>query len=434
VERLRWLYPGLKVKRWLGLALLGMGFIFIGLVILLGPGHLAELWKHSLFILGELVGSYTAYNGVLILAAGIFLFWFGIRCAFRSIVETLIPDKDSKMLPRIVQRKRQMERGPKIVAIGGGTGLPNLLRGLKPFTDNITAVVTVSDDGGSSGKLRGEMDMLPPGDMRNCLLALAETEPLMKQIFNYRFTTRGELQGHNVGNLIIAALIDRVGYREALFSISRVLAVKGKVLPVSDKSLTLEATYTDGSQVVGESSIPIPGKTIHKIQFQESDVDPLPEVISAIGEADAIILGPGSVYTSIIPNLIVPGVVEAISMSPALKIYVSNIMTQPGETDGYKASDHLKAICRHTGHSEFIDTVVVNKGFRLDQDDEVFSKYLEEGQEPVEADMHNLEKYHVHIISKHLSRKDSFIRHDSEVLGKVLMREIWKEKSHGESK
>ncbi|MGI6662784.1 MAG: gluconeogenesis factor YvcK family protein [Bacillota bacterium] len=223
----------------------------------------------------------------------------------------------------------------RIVAIGGGTGLASVLRGLKSLDCDITAIVTVADDGGSSGRLRKDMGMLPPGDIRNCLLALAEAEPDMTSLFNHRFA-RGALAGHNFGNLFLAAMTEMTGdFQLAVKTMSRILAVKGRVVPATLSDVTLRADMEDGSVVLGEYAIPQVRKRIRKLSLVPPDPPALDEAVSAIGGADGIIIGPGSLYTSVIPNLLVPGIREAIAASSAKKLYVCNIMTQPGETDGY---------------------------------------------------------------------------------------------------
>ncbi len=422
MDFVRWLYPGLKVKRWICIILMGILLMMLGLIILLGPTNLAALSQRSLITIGELLGSYSPYNGLFFLAVGGIFSWYGFKKTIYSVLSAVVPEEEEKLL-ELLNRRRQKNTGPKVVALGGGTGLPNLLRGLKPYTGNITAVVTVSDDGGSSGKLRGELGMIPPGDVRNCLLALADAEPLMSEIFDYRFTSGEELKGHNVGNLIIAALNNKHGFKDSLASISKVLAVKGKVLPITDKLLTLKARFTDGSEVTGESSISNRTDPIEQLYLEEQDTEPLPEVLQAIKDADAVILGPGSLYTSVLPNLLVPGIAREIKKSQATKIYVTNIMTQPGETDNFTASDHLKTIEKHVGKG-IVDTVVVNDDLEAKQD--ILDKYLKEGQKPVELDWDELKKLDVQIINKNFNRRDSLIRHDSNFLGKTIIKELLK--------
>lgn len=424
MAKLKWLYPGLNVKRWIFLAFLGLFLIVAGAVLVVGPIKITLIGQDMIENITYLLGWHSFYSGIIIFLLGLLFMYLGVKKAFRSIVRELLPE-DEERLAEVLYEKRQMKKGPKILAFGGGTGLPVVLRGVKIYTSNITAVVAVSDDGGSSGKLRGELDMLPPGDIRNCLLALADTEPLLERIFEHRFKKGKELSGHNVGNLIIAALNENMGFLDSIKTLSKILAVKGKVLPVTDKQLTLEALYKNGKKIKGESKIPQGGEKIENIKLKNDNIEALPEVKKAIREADAIILGPGSLYTSIIPNLLVPGVVEEIEKARVPKIWVANIMTQPGETDEYTVLDHLEAIKRHAG-SYLVDTVMVNvpKNFSSD----TLEKYRTEEQEPVELNYRSLKKLGFKVVQKDFAAKSELIRHDHEALGREIMKEIVREK------
>ena len=280
----------------------------------------------------------------------------------------------------LLYEQNLLSRAPRVVVIGGGTGMPVLLRGLKELTSNLTAIVTVADDGGSSGRLRGELGILPPGDIRNCLIALATTEPLLEQLFQYRFNTDSQLDGHSFGNLFIAAMSEITGdFEAAVKESSKVLAVRGRVLPVTLDNIGLGAELVDGRVVYGESNITADPVAIKKVHILPADVTPLPEALLALQEADAIVLGPGSLYTSVIPNLLVPGIAQAIADSNATKIYACNVMTQPGETTGYTASDHLRAILQHTT-PELVDYVLVNTAAI---EPALLQRYQAEGAEPV---------------------------------------------------
>jgi uncharacterized cofD-like protein len=306
---------------------------------------------------------------------------------------------------------------PRIVCLGGGTGLPNLLRGLKLYSDNITAIVTVADDGGSSGVIRNELKIPPPGDIRNCLLALANTEPFMEKLFQYRFTN-GSLKGHSFGNLFIAAMTEMFGNFElAIKESSKVLAVRGTVLPSTLEDVILEATYEDGEKAYGESHIPICGKRISRVTIKPSNAKPLRESLEAIEKADAIILGPGSLYTSLIPNLLVKDLTEAVCKSNARKIYVTNVMTQPGETDGYTASDHVKAVIKHSSH-DVIEYVVVNTE-QIPEDLRI--RYLSDGSTPVECDTQVIKQMGYKVIAKPVINPTDVVRHSSEKLAETIM-------------
>ncbi|MFO7152424.1 MAG: YvcK family protein [Bacillota bacterium] len=305
----------------------------------------------------------------------------------------------------------------KIVAIGGGTGLPNLLRGLKRYTHDITAIVTVADDGGSSGILRDELKILPPGDIRNCLLALANTEPLMERLFQYRFSA-GSLKGHSFGNLFLAAMTEILGdFELAIKESSKVLAVNGQVLPSTLTDLVLAAEFEDGTVVEGESRIPKMGRRIKKIKIVPEDAKPLPEALEAIERADAIIIGPGSLYTSILPNLLIKDLAEAIRNSKAKKIFVVNVMTQPGETDGYTAFDHVKAIMDHAGEN-LIEYVLINTEKIPEH---LLSKYLADGACPVRCDEGNIKRLGCRVVYGELLGFADVVRHDPIKLAKAIM-------------
>ncbi|QAY67324.1 gluconeogenesis factor YvcK family protein [Paenibacillus protaetiae] len=312
-----------------------------------------------------------------------------------------------------MDNRQKMKDRPKIVVIGGGTGLSVMLRGLKEKPLDITAIVTVADDGGSSGILRNELQMPPPGDIRNVLMALADVEPLLTGLLQYRFNNGSGLAGHSLGNLMLAAMTDIAGdFVTGIKELSKVLAVRGRVLPAAGEAIVLKAEMEDGSIVVGESLIPKAGKSIRRVFIDPAHVEPLPEAVEAIRQADAILIGPGSLYTSIIPNLLVPKLAEAIIESAAVKLFVCNVMTQPGETDDYSVSDHMDAIERHIGHQLF-DYVIVNDG---EIPPEVKSKYGEKGAHEVTLDFEEINKRGCHVIADKLVLFRTYLRHDAERL------------------
>ncbi|MNZ60653.1 Gluconeogenesis factor [compost metagenome] len=306
------------------------------------------------------------------------------------------------------------QRIPRIVVMGGGTGLSVMLRGLKERPLDITAIVTVADDGGSSGILRNELQMPPPGDIRNVLTALADVEPLLSDMLNYRFSAGSGLAGHSLGNLILAAITDISGdFVTAVRELSRVFAVRGRVLPAAGQAVVLNAEMEDGSIVTGESKIPEAGGGIKRIFLEPEEVEPLPEAVEAIREADAILIGPGSLYTSIIPNLLVPKLAEAIlENDTAIKIFVCNVMTQPGETDNYTVSDHLQAVYDHVGHHLF-DYVIVNDGEIPAQ---VQDFYAEKGAKPVQVDWDVVTGRGYKVIADTLVLFRRYLRHDADKL------------------
>lgn len=313
----------------------------------------------------------------------------------------------------------------KVVVIGGGTGLSTMLRGLKQYTSHITAIVTVGDDGGGSGKLREDLGMLPPGDIRNCILALADTEPLMEDLLQYRFT-EGSLKRQCFGNLFLAAMAGiSENFEDAVQKMSSVLAVKGKVLPVTLDDMKLIAELENGEIIEGESKIPseviVRNTRIKKIAIKPIDAKPLEEAIKAINNADVIIMGPGSLYTSIIPNLLVKGIPEAICKSPAKKVYISNVMTQPGETDGFKVSNHLKVLMDY-GVAENIDYVIANNGI-IPPD--IKEKYAKENAELVVLDYENISNLNVNVIEADLIKiTKRYVKHNAEKLAELIMKNI----------
>ncbi|MBI5123872.1 MAG: YvcK family protein [Candidatus Omnitrophica bacterium] len=311
-----------------------------------------------------------------------------------------------------------MEKGPKVAVVGGGTGLSTLLHGLKEYTSNITAIVTVADDGGSSGRLRQDFDVLPPGDIRNCLVALADAEPLMGKLFQFRFEEGTELKGHNFGNLFITAMSKVTGdFDAAIKESSKVLAIRGSVVPSTLDKVTLVAEHQDGTESIGESQIPKIQKSIKRIYLRPSGSRPTHEAIEAIRKADIIVLGPGSLYTSIMPNLLVDKIHKEIIASKAVKVYVCNIMTQKGETDGYKASDHLRAIIEHAAPG-IVDYCIINTAKIHDG---ILSKYEEEGSYQVIADSDSLKKMKCKVIEAHIVTVKDYVRHDSEKLAKIII-------------
>jgi uncharacterized cofD-like protein len=318
-----------------------------------------------------------------------------------------------------MEEKPNLLRKPRIVVIGGGTGLSVMLRGLKNKPLEITAIVTVGDDGGSSGILREELQIPPPGDIRNVITALSDTEPLMEEVLKYRFNSGGTLAGHSLGNLILAAMTDITGdFVTGITELSRILAVRGRVLPAANHAIELKAEMSDGSFVVGESAIPESGLAIRRMFIEPADVEPLPEAVHALKEADAILIGPGSLYTSIIPNLLVPKLAEAIVQSDAVKLFVCNIMTQPGETDDYSVSDHLNAVYRHIGQHLF-DYVLVNDEEIPPQ---VQGMYAEKGSKVVSLDLDEVKAMGYKVISDCLVQFRTYLRHDADKLSEHIYR------------
>ncbi len=409
--RAKWLTPGLGIKRWLLLMAAGGLLFSAGISLLVSVRFLTEFdtavfrlegWIRRITgteISPALVGLAAASLGALVVA-------LGLRGAFRSIERVLFPGGAQTLFEAL---RRQRLRGLRIVALGGGTGLATLLRGLKLRSSNLTAVVTVFDDGGSSGRLRRELGVLPPGDIRNCLVALAESEPLMTRLFEHRFDG-GALAGHAFGNLFIASLTGVTGDLEsAVREASKVLNIRGRVLPTTHGDVVLAAEMADGRTVEGESAITAAGGEIRRVYLRPGDAAPLPEALRAITRAHLILLGPGSLYTSVIPNLLVGGVAEAIRASGAVRIYVCNVMTQPGETDGYTAADHARAIIEHAGPGLFTH-VIVNT--QTPQSHALLERYRFQGSAPVVPALAELEAMGLTPVGLPMMSEDEMLRHD----------------------
>lgn len=321
-------------------------------------------------------------------------------------------------------------RGPQVVAIGGGHGLSNMLRGLKSRVDDLTAIVTVADDGGGSGMLRQDLGMLPPGDIRNCMQSLANVEPVMSQLLGYRFT-EGSLAGQSFGNLLLAALNGiSDSFDQAVARMSQVLAISGRVLPVTNANVNLEAVFENGARVVGESKIFQFKKEqdcrVAHVRLLPEHPPALPETLEAIGKAELILLGPGSLYTSVIPNLLVDGVAEAISASDALKIYVCNIMTQDGETEEMTAADHVEALMEH-GLTN-LDICLCNNAA---VSDDLLERYREEDARPIVIDRDRLARLGVEVAERPLTtpKGAQYARHDPEQLAEAVL-ELYRERGH----
>ena len=398
----KWLYPGIGIKRWIGLSAFGV------LLLILGTGHLRaeEYWVLKIL-------------DALIVVSGIIILILGIKRMMRSFIAAFIPSSRGTELVDILYQKKQLGRGPKIVTVGGGTGLSVLLTGLKEYTSNISAIVTVADEGGSSGRLRHEFDILPPGDIRNCLVALADAPSLMRNLFQFRFDTNSELSGHSFGNLFITVMTRLTGdFEKAIKETSKVLALRGQVIPSSLDNVTLVAQHKDGSTTEGEDKIPKVHRPISKVSLNPAQAQATPDAIKVIEEAQTIVLGPGSLYTSIIPNLLIKDITDAIISSGAIKVYVCNVMTQPGETEGYSASDHIKALISHSNPRIF-DYCIVNTG-EIPQ--EILKRYAQDNSYIVVNDRKKIENMGYRVIEDDFSIvENDVVRHDPVKLAKIIL-------------
>lgn len=421
-----WLCPGIHLKRWMLLFTAGVIVCAFALALLFNNDVLgmAEelLFRMSYLTMGRYNNGLMIAAGLAGMLAGLSIMIYATRRIVRSVVESVSPESNG-MLMETIFTQRKLSNGPAITVVGGGTGLSTLLRGMKYITGNCTAVVTVGDDGGSSGRLRQELGIIPPGDLRNCLVAMADREPLMERVMQYRFEGSSPLAGHNLGNLFLAAIAETEGgMEEGLNAASQILKIRGHVVPSTLDSVQLQADMTDGTSVLGESEISKAGKSISRLHMLPADAPAAKSAVEAIRSADVLIFGPGSLYTSVIPNLLVPGIRKAVLDSKAFKIYVCNVMTQPGETDGYGAYDHVKALISHVGH-QFLDYVIVN-----DQEisEEQRVQYLAKGQSPVTPDIEKIEDLGIKAVPTRLISKTDMVRHDPQKLAQSIISLVYR--------
>lgn len=410
-----WLLPGLQVKRWFALIFVGAVLITVGILILFDLKPIYNTMQFIQQIATQISTEWLAFGIVMIGAAIFFKGWQKTNLSILDIED----DRNNDVLLENLYKRRKLNRGPRIVAVGGGTGLSMLLSGAKNITNNLTAIVSVGDDGGSSGRLREEMGILPPGDIRHCITALADDEDLVNKLFKYRFTNGEGLEGHSFGNLFLTALYDITGDMvSAVRASSRVLSIRGRVLPATLDDMKLVAEMEDGRIIHGESTIPEAHGKIKRLFTEPANCKALPDVIQAIRDAELIILGPGSLYTSVIPNLLVKEISEEIIKSKAKKIYVCNIMTQPGETDNYTVSDHLKALIQHAGSNKIVDAVLVNDYLP----DNLAGKYQEAGSYPVKLDVPEVKKLGIKIFAKKLIQdsREGLVRHSSTRVARAV--------------
>ncbi len=417
--RLRRLFvPALGFRKPLAMLCIGLTAFLIGAMLSFRdqiPG-LVELvhrqtnrWLGS-FVSSEVIDQARWFIGGILLLVGAYAIYLAIRMGLRNLFSVINPEsKDG--LAHTFQRRLDLARGPRIVVLGGGTGLSTLLRGLKGYTSNITAVVTVTDDGGSSGRLSQEMGMIPPGDIRNCLVALADAEKSMTDLFQHRFSgDSGSLSGHSLGNLLIAALVNqaRGDFEQAIEIASDVLAIRGRVMPSTLSHVRLRALLEDGTEVCGETTIVGSGQRIRRIYLDPENVLAHQAALDAIAEADLICIGPGSVYTSVLPNLLVTGMAEALESAQAKKIYICNVMTQRGESDSFSASEHVTAIRANVDRKIF-DYVMVNTGVPSPSS---LDKYRGAGQFLVDPDIDRIRAMGYRVLPGDFMNETDLVRHD----------------------
>lgn len=409
---IKWLYPGMHVKRWLFLILIGITMVALGLAY-----FYVEIYRTQPFpaVAYELTLQFLPRwaRGLLFLSAGGLIVLAGVIQLNRSLLSAFVRSSGDSVVDMVYQH-RYLQKGPRIVAIGGGHGLYSALRGLKEYTGNLTAIVTVADNGGSSGRLRRELGVLPPGDFRQCIVALADDEQLVTQLFQYRFDAGSSLEGHSFGNLFIVAMSTITGnFERALQESCRVLAVRGQILPSTLADVTLCAEFEGEREVEGETEIASVYRPIKRVFLRPDHPAAHPEAIQAILKADLIVIGPGSLYTSVLPNLLVEDIARAIKVSNALKVYVCNVATQPGETDGYGVLDHIEAFKGHLGDGLF-HFVLVNDNFE-------YSIRPEAKCEAVKIDNGLLENRTFRTVLADLVDPENPVRHSPKKLAQNIM-------------
>ena len=410
---IKWFYFGMHIKRWLLLLLIGVAIMGLGFGYFLREAYTFYTFPSEVYYLTlQFLPRYA--RGALFVGLSASIILFAIWQLNRSLLSAFMRPGRDESLVDIIYHHRNLQRGPRIVAIGGGTGLSTLLRGLKEHTGNLTAIVTVADDGGSSGRLRREMGLPPPGDVRNCIAALADVEPLMTRLFQYRFNEGSGLEGHSFGNLFIAAMSAVTGnFEEAVRETSRVLAVRGQILPSTLTNVTLSAVTDDDEAIHGESQITGRGTSIRQVFIHPENAQANPDAIRAILNADLIVVGPGSLFTSVLPNLLVEGIRRAITMSKAVKVYVCNVATQHGETDRFSVSDHYQALDKHV-HAHLFRYVVANDNVSGDGLSEAWHS------EPVRIDRARVDG--AAIIGADVISEENRYHHDPKKLADTLTR------------
>lgn len=414
----RWLQPGLHLKRWVlticaGLVLLILGAMALGL----------ELFGVETPLLSDQAFSLEGV-AILLLALGASLIFTGIYRLIRRVEKLLKRQDESRGLAEIAYQQNRLAYGPKLACLGGGTGLSTVLAGLREYSGDITAIVSVADDGGSSGRLRLDFDILPPGDIRNCLISLADAGPVMAELMQYRFA-EGELSGHSFGNLFITVLARiRGDFGLAVREANRILSVRGQVLPATLDKVGLVATHPDGTKTTGQRHIARCGKPIAELSLKPQPGESSPDVLEALQTADFILLGPGSLFTSVLPPLLAPDIVTAISAAKAKVIYAVNVMSQPGETGGFTAADHIRALLRHAPGLR-LDYAVVNS-YRPSPSR--LEKLQVEGITLTEYDRAALAELPVRVLPRDVIDIEHPRRHDARKLAAIVS-EIWQETS-----
>ena len=416
-----WLLRGKGVKKWLLLACLGIAIIWHGIAWHYGGGIVTFCLRLGWDRLANLLLQWTIGGAIIAVIVGFIL----LLVSFYQIIQKVVVEATHRSLAELPHQAlyaQQLQQGPKIVAIGGGTGLSNFLAAIKEITGNLTAVVAVTDDGGSSGRLRRDLGILPPGDVRNCLIALSESDVNMEEILAYNFPQDSDLAGHNLGNLLMAGIIqtDHTDFAAAIEKLSQVLAIRGRVLPSTIDNVVISGVMNDGSIIQGETSMVADSREIDRVFLTPENCQPLPAALQAIREADYIFVGPGSLYTSTITNLLVPEVTKTIAESKALVYYICNLTTQPGEMEKAKASQYVKTIERHIGQPIFHKIIVNDGNFHKEQLHQLKERHCR----PVQCDERTLEKMGLTVLKADLIDETELLKHNQEKLRRLILQEL----------
>jgi uncharacterized cofD-like protein len=412
----RWLYPGMHIKRWLLLLLFGVCFMALGISYVLREAYLTYTFPGEFYYITLQFMPRWA-RGLLFITLALSTVGVATWKLNESLLYAFVRPERERSLSQTIYNKRILGRGPKVVAIGGGTGLSMLLRGLKNYTSNLTAIVTVADDGGSTGRLRQEFGVIAPGDLRQCIAALAEAEPLMSKLFQYRFKEGTGLEGHSFGNLFIVAMSEVTGnFEAAIHETSRVLAVRGSILPSTLEDVTLSAMTHGDEMVHGEHNISEHGAAIKRVYLNPPSAEAHPDAVRAILDADLIVIGPGSLYTSVMPNLLVDGIKKALFQTAATRVFVCNVATQHGETDGFSVADHLEALERHTGPG-IIQAIVANNNIAPQLPEEWHSNAVPINRNGNGARISGIQVWEADVVAE-----ENRYRHDPEKLAATIIR------------
>lgn len=420
---IKWLLTGKGLKKWLFLMLLSVLLVWNGVAWHYGGGIITLCVRLDLIDLANLLYRHTVTGPYLVYLFSIILLFYSCYRVLSSAVQQATNAELMTFYDKALFSQK-MQAAPKVVAIGGGTGLSNFLAAVKNFTINLTAIVAVTDDGGSSGRLRRDLGILPPGDVRNCLIALSQSDVNLEEVLAYNFPQDSSLAGHNLGNLLMAGLMEsgETDFATAIERLSKVLALRGRVLPSTTDNVEICAEMADGCLVRGETKMVSDKRQIKRVFLSPEDCKPLPQALEAIAEADFIFIGPGSLYTSVITNLIVPGMADALKKTRARVYYICNIVSQPGEMERLRASQYVEAINAHIGRKNFFNIIVNNGQFTKEQN----RRLADLNCRPVLCDSKRLRAMGLRVVAGDLINEEDILKHDQKKLAALVMQEISK--------